>query len=62
MTTRFPLAPNDSTGVPTVITAPDTIDPSILPTSGGVSSFAIDGGSPTTVYAGTLKIDFGGPS
>lgn len=37
MTTRFPLAPNDATGVATAITAPDTIDPSILPASTSVS-------------------------
>lgn len=26
------------------------------------TSFGIDGGSPTTNFSGTLKIDFGGPT
>lgn len=59
MATKTPFVVDDTTGIPRAIASPDTIDPSFLPST-GPAPFSVDGGSATTTYTGTLKIDFGG--
>lgn len=41
MSTKIPLVVNDTTGIPTAIQAPDTIDPAYLPSAAaGGDTFA----------------------
>lgn len=56
MTDRRPLV--IVSGVVKEIPTGDLVDSSALPTSGGV----VDGGTPSTVHTGNLRIDFGSPT
>lgn len=58
MATVKPLVVDAITGNPREAKAPDTIDPAVLPSTGGGGGI-LDGGAASTSYAGAAKIDCG---